>query len=82
MSLCQYLHLVVNVNQIKRARYCLQVTLRALYRKLTDIERKEESTLAHFDHFDLYVHTLRNLFEVVLCFGPFQLRTLADYSCI
>ena len=36
---------VVDVNQIKRARYCLEVVLCALYRKLADAVRKEGSDL-------------------------------------
>ena len=37
---------VDDVNQIKRARYCLQVASCALYRKLDDAVKKEDSTLA------------------------------------
>ena len=36
---------VVDVNQIKRARYCVQVTLCALYRKLVDAAKKEDTAL-------------------------------------
>ena len=36
---------VVDVNQIKRARYCVQVTLCSLYRKLVDAVEADRSTL-------------------------------------
>ena len=36
---------MVDVNQIKRARYCVQVTLCSLYRKLVDAVRKDGSSL-------------------------------------
>ena len=36
---------VVDVNQIKRARYCVQVTLCSLYRKLVDAVKADGSTL-------------------------------------
>ena len=36
---------VVDVNQIKRARYCEQVSLCSLYRKLIDAVRNERSSL-------------------------------------
>ena len=36
---------VVDVNQIKRARYCLQVTLCSLYRKLVDAAKNDDANL-------------------------------------
>ena len=36
---------VVDVNQIKRAHYCVQVTLWSLYRKLLDAVKADGSTL-------------------------------------
>ena len=36
---------VVDVNQIKRARYCVQITLCSLYRKLVDAVKADGSTL-------------------------------------
>ena len=39
---------VVDVNQIKRARYCVQVTLCSLYRKLVDALKADGSTLDHW----------------------------------
>ena len=36
---------VVDVNQIKRARYCVQVSLCSLYQKLIDAVRNERSSL-------------------------------------
>ena len=36
---------VVDVNQIKRARYCVQVTLCSLYRKLVHAVKSDGSTL-------------------------------------
>ena len=36
---------VVDVNDIKRARYCVQVTLSSLYRKMVDAVKADGSTL-------------------------------------
>ena len=36
---------VVEVNQIKRARYCIHVTFRSLYQKLVDAVKADRSTL-------------------------------------
>ena len=36
---------VFEVNQIKRARYCVQVTLCSLYRKLVDVVKVDSSTV-------------------------------------
>ena len=36
---------IVNVNQIKKARYCLQIAICAIYRKLKDAHRSSGSLL-------------------------------------